>query len=398
MTSSRADVAIVCVAPLRDRATCGGNYSIVLAEALAASGARAELWCDITGYERAPAAIPLVPVWRPGLRGWFDVARAYAVRRPSIVHLQHYAFLFGRGAVGEIATIGLLATLALMRARIVVTLHDVPGPEMITADYVRTNHYGYPAPMIRAGIRALFGAIGTCARAVIVHEDRLADRARRFGVTGSKLRVIPHMGVPARPLDRADALREIGFAGDEPLVLFFGFANPYKGIENLIAAFAILARRGSRVRLALGAGERPKAPEAPEYRAYYADLRRAAEAAGNVTFVGYIPGERLDAYIRASDLGIIPYVHSHGASGPLHHFLAHEHPVIVSTQVAEFATELADVAFDTAPTSIADAIEAYFAGETSERVGLACTRMLETLSAGKFVALTEAVYAEARAR
>jgi glycosyltransferase involved in cell wall biosynthesis len=383
---------------MRDRATIGGNYSAVLAGALARSGLDVELWSCVTSHELAPCDVPIVQVWRPGAFAWLDILRAFLRRRPAVVHVQHYAFLLGSGASGELSTLALVLVLALVGARTVVTLHDVPGRAQITTAYARAHNYRYPAKFIRFAVGVLFRAIGMASRVVIVHEEPFADRAAAFGVPRSKVRVVPHMALPANPIDRATARRALGLGDDERVVLFFGYATRYKGIENLLEAFALLRERGSDVRLLLAAGEHPKIYQEPEYRAYYARLRSRADELANVTFLGFVPDDLLGARICAADLGIVPYVESHGASGPMNYFLTYDRPLLVSEQVAEHAPELAPVAFATSPATIADAVAGFFDGSTGDAVRARCAELRASLLAVEYVELTEAAYAEARGR
>ncbi len=396
MNQDRPDVAIVCIAPMRDRATIGGRYSAVVAEALAADGLDVELWSCVTSYEGAPCGVPVLQVWRSGALAWIDIVRTFLRRRPAVVHLQHFAFLFGGGAAGELSTLALMLVLRLLGARLVVTLHDVPSQTQMTSKYLRAHNHRFPAGFVRLSVGVLFHAIGLAARIVIVHAAPFADRAMALGIPPSKIRVVPLIAWTERAVERSEARGELGIGTDERVVLFFGYATRYKGIENLLEAFALLGARDAKIRLLLGAGEHPKIFDEPAYRVYYAGMRARAERMPNVTFLGFIADDRLGQVIGAADVGIVPYLETHGASGPLNYFLACDRPVLVSEQVAEHACELSESAFRTTPDGIAQAVLSYFDGGGGERVRTSCDRMREALAVGGYVDLTKAAYAEAR--
>lgn len=389
-------VAIVCIAPLRDEGTVGGTYSAVLGEGLQADGVEVELWSRVYDRPHAPVGAPVLQIWRPGLFAWWDIVRAVRARKPDLVHFQHYFFVLGNSAAGEISTIALMVALAFMRVRVVCTLHDVPAREQITPAYVRMHSYRYPAWFIRAALGWTFRIVAGLSRKAIVHQAVFVDRLTDLGVARAKIDVIGHMALPSQPVERSAARAALGLPADGRIVLFFGYATGYKGIEDLLAGFALLAERGRPFLLVLGAGIHPKIFGDPEYRAFYERLRATAEALPNVAFAGFIDTDRLDAYISAADAGILPYVEYHGASGPMYFYLSHRRPVLVSRQIADHTAELSAGAFETTPEGIADAVERFF---DDPSVGAAIAEeselLRESVFANEYVGLTRTAYEQA---
>ncbi len=389
-------VAIVCVAPLRSGPVLGGTYSSSLGEALAERGIEAELWTKKTAEPYADINVPIRQVWRPGLMAWLDIVRAVWKFKPDVLHVQYYFFLFGNGASGEISALLLALSMLLLRTRLVVTLHDVPEKERMTQQYLRLHKYHYPAPLVRAGVSAVFSVFGKAAQAVIVHGDRFAQRLIEFGVPSGKIAVIPHMPLLVKRIERTAARAQLNIRNGACVILFFGYATGYKGLESLLDAFEILERRKSYVRLILGAGIRPKSGDTPEYRRYYRRLEERARGMQYVRFVGFIESSQLDTYLSAADAGILPYLEYHGASGPLYYYLAHGCPVLVSRAVAENLPGLHAAVFENSPAAIAELIER-FAEDQSVRTSIAaeCAMQGDQTVSNGYLDLTREIYLQA---
>ncbi|HEU5014468.1 MAG TPA: glycosyltransferase, partial [Roseiflexaceae bacterium] len=97
-------------------------------------------------------------------------------------------------------------------------------------------------------------------------------------------------------------LREqLGLPHDCPVILFFGFVRPYKGLEYLIQAMP-LARQRRPVHL-LVVGEFWSSPE------FYERFTRDLHVEHAVTFVNrYVPNEELKPYFDLADVVVLPYV------------------------------------------------------------------------------------------
>lgn len=389
-------VALIGLAPLRDAGTVGGTYSAVLAEGLQADGVDVELWSRVCDEPHARLDVPVLQIWRQGILAWFDILRAVRRRKPDVVHFQHYFFVLGNGAGGELSTIALMLALRIWGVRTITTLHDVPGLAQITDEYVRMHSYRYPAWFIRPALGWTFRIVAGASRKLIVHQAVFVERLAELGVAREKIDVIAHMALPTQPVEPAAARASLGLPADAQIVLFFGYATGYKGIDVLLAGFALLAARGRPYVLVLGAGVHPKIFADPEYRTFYAGLRATAEGLPNVEFAGFIDTDRLDAFISAADVGILPYVEYHGASGPMYFYLSHRRPVLVSAQIAEHTPQLRESAFATTPEGVAAAVERFF-DEPSAREAIAgeCERLRESVFANEYVEATRAAYDQA---
>jgi len=94
---------------------------------------------------------------------------------------------------------------------------------------------------------------------------------------------------------------QLGLPSDTPILLFFGFVRPYKGLEYLIQALPlILAKRPVHL---LVVGE---FWTSPEFYERYAQEYNVVDA---ITFVNrYVPNEELGPYFDVADVLVLPYV------------------------------------------------------------------------------------------
>jgi glycosyltransferase involved in cell wall biosynthesis len=188
-----------------------------------------------------------------------------------------------------------------------------------------------------------------------------------FGVPERAVTVLRHPinnAFPDTDLTPAQAKRRLGVNDDERTILFFGRIRPYKGIENLLAAFQLLPISQSNYRLII-AGEPKKGSED-----YLDEIRRTIGrefSRGEITLnFQFIPDEEMELYLKAADVLILPYKDIF-QSGVL--FLAYSFGLpVVATDVGSFREEIVEgsTGFLCRPGDTADlakAIETYFASD-----------------------------------
>lgn len=106
-------------------------------------------------------------------------------------------------------------------------------------------------------------------------------------------------GVASRP--GRDLRRELGLPEGAPVVLFFGFVRPYKGLEYLIQAVRSVRERVGAHLLVVG-----EFWTAPEFYLRYAEEFGVSDA---MTIVNrYVPNEDLGQYFDLADAVVLPYV------------------------------------------------------------------------------------------
>ena len=195
---------------------------------------------------------------------------------------------------------------------------------------------------------------------ILVATDRERDNlVQHYGAPPETIGVVP-CGVNLdffRPLDKAAARQQLGFATDESIVLYVGRFAPVKGIDRLMEAIAHLQHH-QRLRLVIVGGDGDGAPEYKNFRR----LARKLSVQDSVTFVGRIEQDGLPPYYSTADVLAVP---SHYESFGLVALesLASGTPV-VATKVGAMESilregETGHVVSNGSPRSIADGIETF---------------------------------------
>jgi glycosyltransferase involved in cell wall biosynthesis len=185
-------------------------------------------------------------------------------------------------------------------------------PRVITAHYILP-----PRPSRRQVVtaRRVFGRMD----AVVAHSEHSAARLRgEVGLDPERVRVIPHGAFDyLTDLPEEKPLPAELEGAEGPVILSFGLLRPYKGIENLLAAFGRV--RGAELWIV----GNPRMDVEP--------LRRlAAQAPGRVRFVNrFVEEAEIPAIFRRADLVVLPYLDAEH-SGVLYTGLAFGKPLLLS--------------------------------------------------------------------
>jgi glycosyltransferase involved in cell wall biosynthesis len=274
-------------------------YDHALCRSLAAAGAEVELYtcrfpADVTapdGYEsreffyrssrlalRAPAR-QLVKL----AEHVPDMLRyARAARAAQVVHFQWLTVPHVDGRL-------------LPRGRpLVLTAHDILSRE--------------PRPGQRRAERRLYGHFD----AVVVHSEHGRERlVGELGVEDARVHVIPHGAFTHLTEGAEDAPR---FHTERPVVLFFGLLRPYKGIEQLLQAWAGI--EGAELWIV----GKPRMD---------ISALRAAAPPGVRFDARFVTDAELRGYFRRADLVVLPYREA-DQSGVLFTALAFAKPLLVN--------------------------------------------------------------------
>lgn len=230
-----------------------------------------------------------------GRRKILPVLRAVRrLGRPDVIHL-HWTepYISGRRPdVSRARVTRTLAELRLMRrlgSALVWTAHDL------------TRHDRPVDPMEVAFGRSLVGlsdaVIVHCeaAREALVEAFDLPPNAR------GRMHVIPHGHYADAYEDRVESVEareRLRLPAQGLVLLFIGWIRPYKGVEDLLTAFAALDDPTARLVIAgqalpVGFGDRIAALAAADDRV--------------VARLGFVPDEGLQVYLNASDVVCLPY-------------------------------------------------------------------------------------------
>jgi len=237
----------------------------------------------------------------------------------------------------------------------------------------------------RLSLRFLYTAVDH----IFVHTDPMKrELADAFGVPDAKITVVPfglNKVIPVSSATRSAARRAFGFAPDERVLLFFGNIAPYKGVDDLLRALAILVREGGPFTLILAGRVKDAA-----CAAYWAELERLIAHLGLGARVRkeirYIPDGDVGLFFRASDVSVLPYRRVY-QSGVVALSYAQGLPVIASdidslrADVVAGETGLLFRAGDV--QHLAATIRAYYASEAFQDSD-SCSRRLREYAARRF--------------
>jgi glycosyltransferase involved in cell wall biosynthesis len=173
------------------------------------------------------------------------------------------------------------------------------------------------------------------AQAYIVHTQAEQGRLLEL-LPGRKVQVAPHpiyRVYSGHTPTQAEARRALNLPPEGPILLFFGFVRPYKGLGVLLQALGILRQRGVCPTLAI-AGEFWHDKQA------YLDQIKELGLDDQVRIEDrYIPNEELALWFSASDAAVAPYVEGTTQSGAASLAMGFGLPLILSQQVAQGVRE-----------------------------------------------------------
>jgi glycosyltransferase involved in cell wall biosynthesis len=299
------------------------DYVAHLSEALYAAGAE-------------PVVVPVRPAGLGGPAGWLstvdDAATRIAALRPDLVHVQFAASAYRFSRVPGLLLPYLLRRRMSRRVPLVTTLHEYsdPPPGSRGAGWLWVE-------LERRGLADRdTGRLVPASQALVVTNDAHA-RAVRLRTRRAAVRIPLAPNVPAAPAEpdvRARVRADLGLPANAPLLVFFGFVHPVKGVRYLIEALPALRARHPGLHLAVVGGFESLAlpgPQALVFRVELASLAGRLELSRAVTFTGYQAPADASALLAAADVAVLPFTAGvTGKSGALLTVLAHRLPTVVT--------------------------------------------------------------------
>jgi len=228
---------------------------------------------------------------------------------------------------------------------------------------ILTLHDGTGAPDREAALPALRRV---CARAdafIVGHEMERPRLAAALPLGSRPVVVAPHGPYTLfdrRRFDPRSARRALGLPEAGPVVLFFGSARPWKGLDVLLEAWPIVRRRVPDAILCVVSGMH----YAPEWEGRLRSATTGGAGDGLQVRLGYAPSSSVEACFRAADVVALPYLWS-SQSGVLNLARAFHRPVVVTHAFRE-APEIDGVSGRVVPVGDASAL----AGALAELLGL----------------------------
>jgi len=202
-------------------------------------------------------------------------------------------------------------------------LPNVPFVPMIANVYGAHSHQtSILARAIRKGIARWAGVdykFGTLLRdsnrIIVLSDHHRAILAERFAGVSAKSVLIPPPPIMSIYPDNNGAARErgreaLGVKSDEFLLIYFGRVYPGKGIETLLKAFQLVARRRSHVRLVMVGGNIDSGfAKRPLYAQEMYQLPNQLGNDARVSWTGEYQwhSDRPSLYLRAADVCVLPF-------------------------------------------------------------------------------------------
>lgn len=125
----------------------------------------------------------------------------------------------------------------------------------------------------------------------------------KFAVPADKIQIVSiglNEEIPVTPIDRQTARQRLTISADDNLILFFGNIDPYKGLENLIAAFENFDMPCKL----LIAGSFTDAGYEQIIRSLIDSSRRKDAIA---LYDRFIPNDEVELYFKSCDVLVLPY-------------------------------------------------------------------------------------------
>jgi glycosyltransferase involved in cell wall biosynthesis len=228
----------------------------------------------------------------------------------DVLHLHWLELFFTFPSLGRSLKRWISVMLGLWLARksgvrLVYTLHNLE------------QHEGRRPRLTRWGLRLML----RLADAIHVHDAETAAVLAREWRRARGVHVIAHgnyVGAYPNTLTRAQARAQLGLSDDAFVYLSLGRVRPYKGLDELIAAFGRLPVADATL---LIAGE----VQDPGYERV---LQQLAAADRRVQLaLAFVPEKALQVYLNACDVAVLPYRHV-TTSGAAHLAFSFEVPIV----------------------------------------------------------------------
>jgi glycosyltransferase involved in cell wall biosynthesis len=241
-----------------------------------------------------------VRVLSPSLPLFFPLTRS-ALRNPAAdvlcVDWPYDYYIVGDTGVAALDTVAtVLRAVTFVVDLLLVSL--LPPAVVRTVHNVRHHEAKYPRTE-RVVNEVLFAA----ADAVTVKCEAAADRiAAAYTVpSAAELHVVPdgsYVDAYENRVSTATAREALDIPADTLVYLFFGLVRPYKGVPELVAAFAALEAPDAELWVVGSPGSDALAAEVDAL---------AAEVPGVRTVFEFVPDERIQYYMNAADVLVLPY-------------------------------------------------------------------------------------------
>ena len=194
----------------------------------------------------------------------------------------------------------------IRRIPVVVTAHNITPHERST--------------LFKWLSRLVFGL----AEHLVVHTlHNKRTMMEKYGIPSKKIAVIPHGPLTVFTRGKDDLRKQYRIHKNEHVLLFFGAIRPYKGLDILLEALA-LVQNHIRIKLII-AGSLWES-----WDKYQAIIDKHDLKPNIIDLTGYVPADMVGSLFDATDLLVLPYSHFESQSGVGSAAIAFKVPMIVT--------------------------------------------------------------------
>ena len=278
--------------------------------------------------ERVEDNFKIIRCWRFGALAPFMIVRALWKHRVDVLHIEYDVYLYG----GVIAAVLLPILISILKhtlgIQVTATLHGVVPQEAVTREMLRENGFVLPFSRIgKLGFRVIYQLFRMMCDRVIALEYELANiLCKDYGFVKERTFSIPH--VP-QISEASINLANEGAKSETPILLYFGFASSYKGLDVLMDAYDVVRSFRPDIELHVVAGRHPRLAGGKRYEAFYDEIQEHGRRVGAHMY-DYLDDDQLIHMIARSSAVILPYTKMYASSGPLTKAIAFKKPVLAS--------------------------------------------------------------------
>jgi glycosyltransferase involved in cell wall biosynthesis len=235
------------------------------------------------------------------------------------LHLQFAPGTFDRRRI--VTLLPLVRRVVYHSPRVAVTLHEYGGwPIDVGPRLQPIVSRGLGAAERRGWLdRESLALLSASDLAIVTNADHVATIRARSPRLASRLSVIPigpNVGaMDGVSTDRGEARTSLSVRPDQPVVTYFGFVHPVKGIETLIRSVRLARAHLPNLTLWIVGGVESLALRGEEAVAYERTIRSfiAAEGVADaVELTGFLPDVEVARRLAAADVAVLPF--NHGAT------------------------------------------------------------------------------------
>ena len=161
----------------------------------------------------------------------------------------------------------------------------------------------------RVSLRVLYNIVD----GIFVHTNKMKEQLKdKFNVSDTRISVI-RFGIndtyPETCLTSQEARERLGVADHDRVILFFGRLAPYKGLDMLLSALALMKEKGEPFKLLVAGPLKREGNGA----AYWNNIEKIISEKGLGPYIRkdirFIPDEEVECYFKAADVLVLPYRH-----------------------------------------------------------------------------------------